>query len=289
MSAAESRRARAEALKGTSERRAVPAGDLEVRDADGEGFIRMAGYGSVTGVPYQVGGFTETIRRGAFKRTLSEDPHVVLLYGHDGMPFASTKNGTLALTEDDRGLRWAAKLDAEDPDSQTLTRKVRSGLIDECSFSFRVTDDDWSADHSKRVIRSVVLHHGDVSLVVHGANPATSVAMRTWRPPDFTSRARQEYELLAAGGRLSTVTRSPRNWYAGERAWLARQRDRAVVLPRPSESRTAKYTQAQVDQLGAQGKAFKHTDGTFAFPIADEQDLQNAIRAVGRTARRLTG
>jgi Escherichia/Staphylococcus phage prohead protease len=46
----------------------------------------------------------------------------------------------------------------------------------------------------------------------------------------------------------------------------------------------AKYTQAEVDALGAKGQAFKNPDGHYSYPIADGDvdDLKNAIHAVGR-------
>src|ERR1700733_1932622 len=86
----EFRRRIADRLKGTIEHREFDVGGLECRELD-DGTLRMSGYGSVTEHPYEVGPFTETIRKGAFKRTLSEDPDVVLLYGHEGMPLARTK------------------------------------------------------------------------------------------------------------------------------------------------------------------------------------------------------
>lgn len=44
----------------------------------------------------------------------------------------------------------------------------------------------------------------------------------------------------------------------------------------------AKYTQAEVDALGAKGHAFKNEDGTYSYPIDDVEDLRKAIHAVGR-------
>lgn len=43
----------------------------------------------------------------------------------------------------------------------------------------------------------------------------------------------------------------------------------------------AKYNAAEVDALGKKGHAFKNADGHHSFPIADEEDLKNAIQAVG--------
>lgn len=44
----------------------------------------------------------------------------------------------------------------------------------------------------------------------------------------------------------------------------------------------AKYTQDQVDALGAKGQAFKNADGHYSYPIVDKSDLSNAVHAVGR-------
>jgi len=44
----------------------------------------------------------------------------------------------------------------------------------------------------------------------------------------------------------------------------------------------AKYTADEIKALGAKGHAFKNPDGHFSYPIDDEEDLDNAIRAVGR-------
>lgn len=44
----------------------------------------------------------------------------------------------------------------------------------------------------------------------------------------------------------------------------------------------AKYTQKQIDALGAKGHAFKNPDGHYSYPVDDQKDLENAIHAVGR-------
>jgi HK97 family phage prohead protease len=43
------------------------------------------------------------------------------------------------------------------------------------------------------------------------------------------------------------------------------------------------YTSKELDDLGAQGKAFKHPDGHWAFPVVNQSDLLAAIKAVGMT------
>ncbi|MDX6692301.1 MAG: uncharacterized protein QOG15_3758 [Solirubrobacteraceae bacterium] len=181
------------------ERRTFDVSDLQLREQD-DGTLRLSGYASVTGVAYQVGWYMETIERGAFKRTLGEQPDVQLLIQHTGMPIARTTSRTLMLSEDDHGLKVEATLDPQDPDVRSLEIKMRRGDVDAMSFAFKVTADTWNKDRTKRAISAVSLHRGDVSVVSAGANPAALATVRaaeharTQPPPNYTRRAR---EILA--------------------------------------------------------------------------------------------
>src|SRR5450755_1315268 len=144
----------------------------------------VSGYASVVEQPYDMGGYTETISRGAFTGTLSKNPDVQLLLNHQGLPLARTtvppgQVGHLALTEDPLGLHFAALLDRNDSDCQSLVRKIAGGLMDEASFAFRVIRQDWSSDRSERKITEISLDRGDVSVVNFGASPTTSVDARS--------------------------------------------------------------------------------------------------------------
>lgn len=173
---AEYRRRKAESLKGL-ERRSFPLSEMEVREVVDGDTLRFTGYASLTETPYEVGPFTETIKRGAFKRTLAESPDVQLLINHEGLPIARTgKNMTL--TEDERGLFVQADLDPEDPDVARLARKMSQGLVDQMSFAFSVTDQEWSDDYSQRSVKSCSIHRGDVSIVNQGASPTTTASLR---------------------------------------------------------------------------------------------------------------
>lgn len=167
-------------LAGTVERRDFTASDVEIRSTS-DGGLRFSGYASTTETPYQVGGFEETFARGAFKRCLGEGPDVVLLVNHAGLPLARTRSGTMTLSEDTRGLKVDADLDPTDPDVQALVPKMKRGDLTEMSFAFRATDDEWDSRETKRVVRAATIHKGDVSMVTHGANTATSgsVAFRS--------------------------------------------------------------------------------------------------------------
>jgi hypothetical protein len=45
----------------------------------------------------------------------------------------------------------------------------------------------------------------------------------------------------------------------------------------------ARYTYAEIQALGKEGKAHKRKDGKYNFPIVDRRDLLDAILAVGGT------
>jgi HK97 family phage prohead protease len=156
---------------------------LTTRDAGGLEF-RLEGYASLTESGYDMGSYTESISRGAFTTTLAKNPDVQLLINHEGLPLARTtispgQVGHLGLSEDDRGLHFLAQLDRDDDDARAVMRKVGNGLMDQCSFAFRVVDQDWNSDRTVRTIKEVSLDRGDVSVVNYGASAATSVQART--------------------------------------------------------------------------------------------------------------
>ena len=157
------------------ERRTFTVRDVEAR-AEG-GSMRLSGYAAVfhdSSVPLP---FKEKIAPGAFRKTLSETPDVRLLVNHEGLPLARTKNGTLRLEEDDRGLRFDADL-ADTQEGRDIYTLVERGDVDQMSFAFRVIRQKWNDDRSVRVLTEVSLSDGDVSVVTYPAYPTTSVQAR---------------------------------------------------------------------------------------------------------------
>jgi hypothetical protein len=68
-------------------------------------------------------------------------------------------------------------------------------------------------------------------------------------------------------------------------SWSNTRRHRAeleLYREPPTHEQLAKYTAAEIAALGAKGHAFKNSSGSYSFPVADVEDLKNAIRAVGR-------
>ncbi|WP_438478965.1 HK97 family phage prohead protease [Streptomyces asiaticus] len=183
-------------------RRAFPV-QLEVRAKPGaSGTSSISGYASVTEEPFEMwdwyGSYAEVVRTGAFTKTLGEHPQVQLLLNHGGLAMAYTKAGTLRLAEDSTGLHMEADVNATRSDVQDMLAALEDGDVDEMSFAFRVTRQQWSPDYDQRDILEVDLHRGDVSVVNFGANPATSVS--AVRAADFDrldeADARALYERL---------------------------------------------------------------------------------------------
>ena len=185
-----------------TERRAYPV-QLEVRAKKGvSGVSTVEGYASVTEAPFEMwdwlGPYSEVVRTGAFAKTLAENPQVQLLLNHGGLAMAYTKAGSLRLSEDTTGLHMEADVNTKRSDVGDMLAALDEGSVDEMSFAFRVTRQQWSPDYDQRDILEVDLHRGDVSVVNFGANPATSVG--AMRAADFDrldeADARALYERL---------------------------------------------------------------------------------------------
>lgn len=151
---------------------------LVLREAGSTG-LQFDGYASVTNTPYRMydmfGEYDEEVGAGSFASSLArEDLDVPFVLQHQDLSrIARTTNGTLHLSEDEHGLHVLADLDPDDKDVQYITPKLRSGLIDEMSFKFRINAGEWSPDWETYRIKDVDLHRGDVAIVGYGASPHT--------------------------------------------------------------------------------------------------------------------
>jgi len=198
------RQNRAKLLTGR-EVRQVGTVEMETRDP-GDGLLHFRGVASSTETPYDMGWYAETVRAGAFAKTLREKPDVQLLANHVGLPLARTTNGSLKIEETERGLEFDGHADAEDTDAISLHRKVKSGLMDQCSFAFRTIRESWNEDYDQRSLDELSLNRGDVSICNYGANPNTPVVARNAEAiHGMTVREVADYLMeLRAGAALST-------------------------------------------------------------------------------------
>jgi uncharacterized protein len=189
-------RAKGEALS-KLETRIVEVDKFEVRE-DGDG-MRLEGYAALFNSRSEnLGGFTETIRPGAFRASLKARNDIKLLWNHDsGAVMGSTRAGTLTLTEDERGLKVSATL----PDTtygRDARELVRRGDVTGFSFGFSMPargGDEWSADGTERVLKSVRLH--EVSLVAFPAYPETNGTATVRGLDKIAQRANVDADALA--------------------------------------------------------------------------------------------
>jgi len=151
---------------------------VEIR-ADETGGIKVSGYAAVFNEEANIGGmFRERIAPGAFKDAVSRDD-VVFLINHEGLPMARTRSGTLKLKEDERGLFMETDLDPEDPDVQSIVRKMKRGDLDKMSFAFLPTRQEWDDNEEipLRTIQEARLF--DVSIVTTPAYEGTDIGLRS--------------------------------------------------------------------------------------------------------------
>ena len=160
--------------KPIDEKRTIAYSNLEVR-AEGDGNT-LIGYAAIFDSPSEPMPFTEFVKRGAFSKTLNDGADVRLLIDHEGVPLARSKSGTLALEEDDLGLRVEAELDPTNPDAALIISAMKRGDLNQMSFAFRTIKDNWSDDRSVRELKEVQLF--DVSVVTFPAYEETVAELR---------------------------------------------------------------------------------------------------------------
>ena len=139
--------------------------------------MTFVGYAAKFNEPSEnLGGFIEYVERGAFTRSLKSRNDVMLLWNHDaGEPLASTRSGTLKLTEDEVGLRVEAKLPMTTR-GKDLAVLLRDGIVRKMSFGFNVIKDSWNSEGTERRLKSVKLF--EVSAVVWPAYASTEASVR---------------------------------------------------------------------------------------------------------------
>ena len=114
----------------SAEYRSVPFKDADVKGR------RFRGYAAAFDAEADLGEFTEEIRRGAFRKVLSDDPYVPMLFNHNAQlpPLASTRSG-MTLKEDGSGLLVDATL-ANHFAAEAVLEGVERGDIRGMSFGF---------------------------------------------------------------------------------------------------------------------------------------------------------
>jgi hypothetical protein len=163
-----------------TENRSFTFAAVEERNSDDKNTLLFTGYASVFDKPYGVrdskGLYNETIKPGAFKKTLKEQDDVRFLVNHDGIPLARTSSGTLQLEEDDYGLFVRAELDPTNPTVAEVSSAMKRGDLNEMSFAFAAIKDNFDNSGENREVNEARLF--DVSVVTYPANPWAGAKLR---------------------------------------------------------------------------------------------------------------
>ena len=158
---------------------------IEKRADSGDESEKMIveGYAAVYDAETNIAGlFTETIERGAFDSANMRD--VPLKYNHsDAVPIlARTRNKSLTLTPDEKGLKIRAEL-LDTTDGRDMFTRIKSGLLDKMSFAFSVNPDGekWTTDDNGFQRRTITKFDRifDVSVVDTPAYDETEIYARS--------------------------------------------------------------------------------------------------------------
>lgn len=143
----------------------------------------VTGYASTFDEPYVLYDgdgwkYLEVVDRGAFDNTDMSD--VIMQYDHRGRVFARTRNNTLTVTPDDKGLFIEADLGGTEI-GRELYEEIRGGYTDRMSFGFTVNGEFEEYEKTEEGVALYTRHITsveklyDVSAVSLPANDGTSI------------------------------------------------------------------------------------------------------------------
>ena len=159
---------------------------IEIRAGDAGSYI-VEGYACTFNDPYLLYSYDgyevrEQIDPHAFDECDMAD--VIMQYDHSGRVFARTRNNTLQLSCDIKGLKVRADLSGTE-EGKKLCDEIRGGYIDRMSFGFVVKEDKREVtedmqEGTTRVLRTItkISKLYDVSAVSIPANDNTSISAR---------------------------------------------------------------------------------------------------------------
>ena len=148
---------------------------LEVRNIEENEDMIIEGYAVVFESP-STHGFTEIIDRNAFNGCDMKD--VPLKYNHSDnhLILARTRNNSLELIVDDKGLKIRATL-IDTVNNRDIYKMIKAGLLDKMSFAFTVSEEEWDYDtDTRRILKIDKLY--DVSVVDMPFYDTTSIYAR---------------------------------------------------------------------------------------------------------------
>lgn len=266
----------------------------EVRMSSGDqGDVgHIVGYASVFNkLSRKLGGFVEKVNSRAFTQSKTEGwPDVVCRYNHnDDFLLGTTRAGTCVIDFDETGLLY----DVNPPSFRSdIVELCQRGDCQHSSFAFRVPDggDDWSLSDFNYPLRTLLnVELVDVAPVITPAYPDATAALRAVDGAvnslslRFQAEPAEIRSLLESNMGVKLFKRSDRPSVPVVTEPVIQEE---TVMQTADELRAAwyeaemraKYDTAARKKMAQSGEALP--DGSY--PIADEEDLHNAIHAIGR-------
>lgn len=162
---------------------------------DGTNEPHICGYFASFDDIYEIApGMTESIKPGAFSRTLSGD--IRALVNHDTtLVLGRTKAHTLELKEDEHGLWGDVTINRNDVDAMNLYERVRRGDVDQCSFGFEIVSEETDLRDDGSVhwtLTDVNLY--EVSACTFPAYKETNISARTAERDELEARQLQAWK-----------------------------------------------------------------------------------------------
>lgn len=190
------------------DKKEIRVAEMRIAQPDNDEMI-VEGYAAVfdqVAVLYEYNGvqYKEVIARGAFDGADMKD--VCFKYNHrdDQMVMARTRNKTLNLTVDDKGLLSVANL-APTTAGKDLYTLIKRGDISQMSFGFIVEKDTYDrATHTRTINKFKKIF--DVSAVDIPAFPQTSISARSYFDERRTEEERQRLEMEERKKRIIIAT-----------------------------------------------------------------------------------
>jgi hypothetical protein len=178
------------------ERRCLPTAELRIA----EDSPKITGYAAVFDTWADIGGwFRESIKPGAFAKTIKENDVRALLNHDPNFVLGRNKAGTLKLREDSKGL--AVEIDPVDSLwANDLLKSMRRGDVNQMSFQFNANKEDVDYEKDERTLIDVTLY--DVSIVTFPAYPTTSAQVRA----AFVNKGKRDWLGLTPPKKVSVET-----------------------------------------------------------------------------------
>lgn len=156
---------------------------LETRDTDS---MVVEGYATTFDQPYELYRdndlvINEQVDTRAFDEANVGD--VIFQMNHEGRVYARTRNNTLEITPDEKGLFIKADLSGTE-EGRKLYEEIKGGYLDRMSFGFTVAEDrtEKTAENPRTYLRTItkVGRLFDVSAVSIPANDFTEISARSF-------------------------------------------------------------------------------------------------------------